>query len=167
MTETLLKPAYNTQADARALQGKREKQALYYNQQAHDLQPLRAGEVVRMQLLGEKRWTSGICTGLQGPRSYGIRVGEAEYRRNRRHILKGGELPVTEQLETAVPTQGMTPPGVSEEDAHSNSEPTPQLTTTPSVHPQPEHPTAESDPPLRRSTRQRREPEWITTYVPS
>ena len=52
-----------------------------------------------MQLPGEKRWTSGICTGLHGPCSYGIRVGEAEYCRNRRHILKGGEMPTTEQAE--------------------------------------------------------------------
>ena len=56
-------------------------------------------KVVRMQLPGEKRWTSGICTGLHGPRSYGIRVGEAEYCRNRRHILKGGEMSTTEQAE--------------------------------------------------------------------
>ena len=48
MTETLLKPAYDTRADARELQGKREKQALYYNQQARDLPPLQAGEAVRM-----------------------------------------------------------------------------------------------------------------------
>ena len=155
MTETLLKPTYDTQADARVLQGKQEKQALYYNWQAHDLQPLRAREVFRMQLPGEKRWTSGMCTGLQGPRSYSIQVGEAEYHQNRRHILKGGELPVTEQPETAVPTQGLAPPGASEDAAHGNSEPTPQPTTTPSVDPQSERPTAESDPPLCCSTRQR------------
>ena len=40
MTETLLKPTYDTRADARALEGKWEKQAFYYNRQAHDLPPL-------------------------------------------------------------------------------------------------------------------------------
>lgn len=41
-------------ADARALQGKWEKLALYYNWKAHDLQPLRTGEVVSMQLSEDK-----------------------------------------------------------------------------------------------------------------
>jgi hypothetical protein len=36
MTETLLKTAYNTTADARALKGKRAKQAHYYNRKARD-----------------------------------------------------------------------------------------------------------------------------------
>jgi len=103
-----------------------------------DLPPLRTGEVVRMQLPGEKRWTSGICTGLQGPCSYGIRVGEAEYHRNRRHILKGGEMLMTEQAENAVPEQGTTPPGVCMEAVCNNSEPAPQPSITPSTHPQPE-----------------------------
>jgi len=34
------KTQYDTRADARALEGKREKQAFYYNRQAHDLPPL-------------------------------------------------------------------------------------------------------------------------------
>ena len=61
---------------------------------------------------------------------------------------------MTDQPKTVVPTQGLAPPGASEDAAHGNSKPTPQPLTTPSVHPQSELPTAESDPPLHRSTRQ-------------
>ena len=80
MTETLLKPAYDTTVDTRALLGKKAKQVYYYNRQAHNLPPIMTGETVWMQLPGEKRWTPGTCTGMQGPRSYGVRVGESEYR---------------------------------------------------------------------------------------
>jgi len=76
-------------------------------------------------------------------------------------------MPTTEQAENAGPEQGTTPPGVSMEAACNNSEPTPQPSITPSTHPQPELPAADTDPLLRRSSRQRRPPEWITTYAPS
>ena len=56
MTETLLNPAYDTTANARALKGKGAKQAHYYN----DLPPVSLGEIVRLRLPGEKRWTVGI-----------------------------------------------------------------------------------------------------------
>lgn len=92
IAKELLKPEYDTSADDRALQGKREKQAFYYNRQARDLPPITVGETVKLRLPGEKRWTTGTCTGTQGPRSYIIRAGETEYRRNRRHLLKGGTL---------------------------------------------------------------------------
>ena len=46
MTETLLKPSYDTTADARALLGKKAKQALHYNRQAHNLPPIASGETV-------------------------------------------------------------------------------------------------------------------------
>ena len=163
VTETLLRPAYDTEADARALKGKREKQALYYNRHTRDLPPLQAGETVRMQLPGEKRWTPGTCTGLQGPRSYGIRVGESEFRRNRRQILRGGEPQPTDYPEQD--THGLFTPGVSREsteDSSMNDPSTPQSVASPTVGPE-----TDPDPPLRRSTRQRRQPEWITSYVPS
>ena len=90
LTEEMLKPEYDTSADYRALSGKRAKQAFYYNRQARDLPPISVGETVSIRLPGEKQWTSGRCMGRHGPRSYIVRVGEAEYRRNRRHLRKGG-----------------------------------------------------------------------------
>ena len=52
IAETLLKPAYDTSDDARALKGKRAKQAHYFNQQARDFPPLAVGETVRLRLPG-------------------------------------------------------------------------------------------------------------------
>ena len=161
MTEALLKPAHDTTADSRALLGKKVKQAHYYNRQARDLPPIAAGETVRMRLPGEKRWTPGTCTGIQGPRSYGVKVGETEYRRNRRQLLQKHESPLLEvpetQGEATVPIAGETPGG--------DVEPLPLC--PPSAASEPDSLVSSSDPPLRRSTRQRRPPEWITTYVPS
>ena len=171
MTETLLKPAYDTTAAARALKGKRAQQAHYYNRQAHDLPPISAGETVRLRLPGEKRWTSGICTGTQGPRSYIVRVGETEYRRNRCHLLKGGKPPVTELLSPDLSAQGagedqqgdqeQPPVPIPPSSGCVPREPPPE----PEPEPSPQPPSGELPQP-RRSTRPRKPPEWITTYVP-
>ena len=165
LMEALLKPAYDMEAEARALQGKRQKQALYDNQQACDLPPLQAGATVRKQLPGEKRWTSCTCTGLQGPCSYGIRVGEAECWQKQTTYTLGRT--AAEQPETTVRTQGSSTPDHSAEATHGGKELTPRPTITPGVHPQPEPPIRNLDPPLQLSTRQCRQPEWITTYIPS
>ena len=55
MTEVMLKPSYDTAVDARALLGKKTKQAFYYNRQAQDLSQITTGETVWVQLPGEKR----------------------------------------------------------------------------------------------------------------
>ena len=99
LTEEMLKPEYDTSADYRALSRKRAKQAFYYNRQARDLPPISVGETVRIRLPGEKQWTSGRCMGKHGPWSYIVRVGEAEYRRNRRHLCRSGAQP-SEESET-------------------------------------------------------------------
>ena len=161
MTETLLKPAYDTTTVARALKGKRAKQAHYYNRQARDLPPISVGEAVRLRLPGEKRWTAGICTGFRGPRSYIVRVGKTEYRRNRRHLIRSGEAPPT-----ALPPLELPPQGAEE------GQPTPPPTGNmpapePVVEPVPEMEQDPQPPQLRRSTRVRRPPDWITPYVQS
>ena len=161
MTETLLKPAYDATTVARALKGKRAKQAHYYNRQARDLPPISVGEAVRLRLPGEKRWTAGICTGFRGPRSYIVRVGETEYRRNRRHLIRSGEAPPT-----ALPPLELPPQGAEE------GQPTPPPTGNmpapePVVEPVPEMEQDPQPPQLRRSTRVRRPPDWITPYVQS
>ena len=180
IAETLLKPAYDTSDDARALKGKRAKQAHYFNQQARDLPPIAVGETVRLRLPGEKRWTQGTCTGCEGPRSYTVRVGGAEYRRNRRHLIRRGESPIREP-----PAQDMPVP--RGDDAASDNRqipernisdvpPEPASMYEPLPEPEPDEATetAQTQRPehveraqLRRSTRQRRPPEWITNYVPT
>ena len=81
----LLQPCFETSEDKQALTSLKDKQKFYYNRQVKPLPPLSAGEMVRMQLPGEKAWTPGVCTGQSGPRSYKVKVGDQEYRRNRRH----------------------------------------------------------------------------------
>ena len=174
MTETLLKPAYDTTTDAEAARGKRAKQAHYYNRQARDLPPIQEGETVRLQLPGQKQWTPGTCTGTQDPRSYRVRVGGTEYRRNRRHLIQRGEPPPVEPGEPPQPESSeQTQPEEPEDPAPGLGPPLPMAQPP---EPGPEHvaqsqqrPASSNNEPhqLRRSARQRRTPEWITTYVPS
>ena len=126
------------------------------------------GEVVRLRLPGEKRWTSGVCTGTQGPRSYWVQVGSTEYRRNRRHLRKGGTPPVAEPQQSE-PTE------LSQaEDAGHHPSPSiehyPQPEPVQEAEAEPQAPTDQTQgdmPQLRRSTRSRKTPDWITSYVPS
>ena len=152
LTEAMLRPSYDISRDAKTLLDKKTKQAYYYNRQARDLPPITTGEIVRMQLPGEKRWTPGTCTSLQGPRSFGVKVGNTEYRRNRRQLLQRKEEPEPPVPEET-PSHDTTP-----KDDPNDPEKVEQPTDSSSVTP---------NRPLRRSMRQTKPPEWITTYVPS
>ena len=150
----LLEPAYDTTADTRALLGKKAKQAYYYNRHARDLLPIPVGETVRIKLPGEKHWTPGTCTGVQGPRSYGVRVGETEYRRNRRQLLRMNEAPIPEVLVPEAPMQRemITLPaeGPIGEAPRTDGEKRPQHVTLPSI---PQSPTPEPEtPPAQQRT---------------
>ena len=81
---TLLKPRYDTDADTRALAGRKRRQSFYYNQHARPLKPIDEGTTVRMRLPGEKTWTPGTYTEQVNSRSYRVKVGGTVYRRNRR-----------------------------------------------------------------------------------
>jgi len=87
MSHSQLEPQYPTASDTRALLDQRAKQQQYYNRSAKDLPPISRGETIRMQLPGQTKWTPGVCTGQCGPRSYNVRVGDREFRRNRRQLL--------------------------------------------------------------------------------
>ena len=50
---TLLKPRYDTDADTRALAGRKRRQSFYYNQHARPLTPIDEGATVRMRLPGD------------------------------------------------------------------------------------------------------------------
>ena len=109
---------------------------------------------------------------MHGPKSYIVHVGEVEYRRNRHHLLKGGE-PPTRDLD--MPTL---PPLRLEQDLlvecqwatddtqerglemdTQKSEPRLESVPTQWLLPKP--------PQLCHSTRQWKQLEWITSYVPS
>ena len=167
MTNGQLQPQYSTQEAARALQDQKTKQKHYYDRHAKDLPPIPAGEVVRMRLPGEKTWTPGVCTGSQGPRSYGVQVGGRDFRRNRRQLLHTheelSEKTPTEELSTEPQPVTQEMPNFPEEPvdtANDLKSPThaPPLTTPNTGTPTPQ--------PQRRSERARRPPEWITNYVP-
>ena len=140
------------------------------------------GETVSIRLPGEKQWTSGRCMGRHGPQSYIVRVGRyrrsyilrvGRYRRNRQHLRKGGSPPNEESeiLQTPRPAAEEVPTGddclMRADDAGPHTEqlqpmqesvekapPTPQQQETPP-----------SPPSVRRSSRQRKSPDWITTYL--
>ena len=175
-TEALLQPEYNTMADSRALIGKRAKQAYYYNRQARDLPSITVGETVRLRLPGDKQWTAGVCTGTHGPRSYIVRVGEAEYRRNRRHVLKSGEPPTREldmptlpapRLEQDQPVERQQATEDTQEQGPENNAQQSEKPSEPRLESVPTQWLLPEPPQLRRSTRQRKQPDWITSYVPS
>ena len=53
---------------------------------------------MRMCLPGEKTWTPGVCAGLVGPQSYEVKVGDRNFVRNRRQLIKSSDH-VVEKLE--------------------------------------------------------------------
>ena len=112
MAHSQLVPRYPTEDEATALQGQKAKQQHYYNRSAKNLPPISAGETVRMRLPGQGIWTPWVCTGPRGPRSYGVRVGNQEFRRNRRQLLLTRE-PLPSEHPAKEPGPGMpTPPKV-------------------------------------------------------
>ena len=146
---TLLTPNYPTEEDTRAIMGKRERQQYYYNRHAKPLQPLIAGETVRIRPPGEKSWIAGTCIGQAGPRSYNVRVGEAVYRRNRRDLIISGEPPIVD-----IPDSSAQP-----------ATPQPEM---PAISPSssiPQPPPQPAQPSLRRSQRQRQPPARLKDYV--
>ena len=140
---TLLKPRYDTNADTRALAGRKRRQSFYYNQHTHPLPPINEGTTVRMRLPGEKTWTPGTCTEQVDSRSYRVKVGGTVYRRNRRQLVCAGEQPHDE---------------TSRDDASSSLS-----DGNPETHPLPVVPDVSPD--LRRSVRERKPPAWLSDYV--
>lgn len=94
IAESLLKLHYETGGDARALAGAKHHQQHYYNRAAKPLKAITPGETVRMKLPGQDTGSPGTCSGKVTNRSYVVKVGDTEYRRNRRHIQRTNELPI-------------------------------------------------------------------------
>ena len=114
---SLLKSRYNTEGDTRALVGMKQRQQYYYNRNAKPLKTITPGETVRIRLPGQDTWSPGTCTGTLDNRSYMVKVGDTEYRRNRKHIQKTGEPPVPEPQSAVVvpptpPEDGLAKPSV-------------------------------------------------------
>lgn len=147
----LLQPRFDTKEDKKALYHLKDKQKLYYDRQVKPLNPLNTGEVVRMQLPGEKTWTPGLCVGQSGPRSYNVNVGGREYRRNRRQIMSTKEPPLTPDIQITSDQVENSPEstlGESPEDTTTQS----SANMEPSVVP-------------RRSGRIRKKPDWFSDHT--
>ena len=147
---TLLKPRYDTDADTRALAGRKRRQSFYYNQHARSLTPIDEGATVRMRLPGEKTWTPGTCTEQVNPQSYRVKVGGTVYRRNRRQLVCAGEDPRDETSRDDVTS----PP---ERDDSPLSDRIPETHSPPVV--------PDVLPDLRRSVRERKPPARLNDYV--
>ena len=177
ISESLLAPRYPTKEETQALRGQKMRQQYYYNQHTKELPPLAPGEAVRMRLPRQTTWSPGVCTGLVGPRSYKVKVGDSVYRRNHRQFIRSHEEPARD-LSEAVPL----PPTVSESPSQPTNEPQlPVVEHDPRDSPradsaQPQETSTETEPtqtqvpqplPLRRSQRSHKPPQWITRYVHS
>ena len=118
----LLKPRYDTEADTQALVGTKQRQQYYYNRAAaKPLKTITSGETVRMKLPGQDTWSPGTCTEKLENSSYVVKVGNAVYRRNCRHIQKTNEASITvlPKADQVLPTSSednlATPPDPSSE----------------------------------------------------
>ena len=162
-TGSLLAPRFPTREDARAINHQKQRQQHYYDRHVKPLKPIPAGEAVNMRLTGKSSWSAGVCKGLVGPRSYEVEVGGQLYARNRRHLI-----PTNKQVLPEIPDTEGTSSTLSDNSGRpQDSSPNTDNSGEPScIREQ-----TVSSPPvsvrLRRSERNRKPPEWITTYVPS
>lgn len=80
------------------------QQKRYYDREAHDLPPLKVGNVVRLR--SSNRWnTKGAIQNQVAPRSYAILTEDGkQFIRNRRHLLR-----TNEDMDFVVPTDELTP----------------------------------------------------------
>ena len=114
-----------------------------------------------MRLPGQTTWSAGMCVGHVGPRSYVVKVGETQYRRNRRQLIQANE-PLPINLSPTDPpvvdspvsnSQTSQPPNDIDISGHDQ----PQTVMLPSI-------TTGNDSSPRRSGRT---PKWMDDYVPS
>ena len=113
------------------------------------------GETVPMHLPGQITWSAGVCTGLVGPRSYEVKIGDSVYRRNRCQLIHANEpprraLPIVEPQPTQLSTDINTP--------EDNPVPSTESTAPPIVE-------AHTNNSPCRSGRVTKIPKWMEDYV--
>ena len=169
ITGSLLQPRYPTEQDAQEINKQKQRQQHYYDRHTKPLRLIATGKAIRMRLPGQRTWSPGVCTGLVGPRSYRVKVGEKVFVRNRRQLICSDKqlLPVPD-VDQSLPDSNTEPESIPsdpvEQRSQQNSPPesaAPSTVATPNttVSPSPTGP--------RRSSRNRRPPDWVTNYVPS
>ena len=158
---SLLAPRYSTEGDAEALQSQKPRQKRYYDRSAKELSPVGKGETVYMRLPGQSTWSRGQCTGLVGPRSYGVLVGERKFRRNHRHIIRSSE-PFSPEISVPETTPPPPPPSPA---SPVHTQPNREPLAVPEELEQPGNADVEQ-PAVRRSGRIRKPPIRSGDYVP-
>ena len=149
-TDTLLQPRQPlSKHELEQLKLNQQRQSKYYNRSASDLKQLKTGDTVRMKpfALGDDRWKKAKVTQRLDERSYEVVSDGHTYRRVREHLNKERsnvnntpQIPSTEQ----------------NIDTNSHSETVSQNDNdTP----------GENAPPVRRSSRQTKEPAKMKDYV--
>ena len=151
---TLLQRRHDTEQETRALIGMKQRQRHHYDKHAKPLKQIATGETVRLKLSSQKKWKAGTCTERVDDRSYMVKVGDVEYRRNRWQLIASQEddLPlVPEAIE-------LTRPQVDDNSTNCNA--------PPGAHPQEDagvtSPSTESP---RSSGRVRKTLEWHKDYA--
>ncbi len=84
-----MKPKINKNT-AQRIKKAQEIQQKYHNRGSKELDPLKIGDIVRLQptKLGEKKWKTGRIVRKVGIRSYEVECQEYKYVRNRRFLRK-------------------------------------------------------------------------------
>nr|XP_054761445.1 uncharacterized protein LOC129267847 [Lytechinus pictus] len=166
-TESLLKPRGHTISDLENLKKMQQRQAKYFDRHTKSHPDLRDGSVVRMKpfTTTNKKWTKATVAKRLDERSYELECNDKLYTRNREHLRA---CPTTKP-DNFIPTTTY-PEMVDrrrDEVPNQTQEPLPQprshaddASTTPC-----ESPWLESQVPLRRSSRQRREPTRMKDFV--
>lgn len=152
ITGSLLQPDYPTEKDRQAINRQKQQQQYYYDRHVKQLKPIAAEETVRMHLPEQKSWSQGVCMGLVGPWSYGVKVGDSTFIRNCRQLKRSDEqltqnppdvddLPLqqdnTSEKVAPIPTPPSNGPAPNTE--HAESLPSPPI-----------KPTVDSPPPVLR-----------------
>ena len=149
---TLLKPQSTPEEDARAIIGMKKRQQYYYDRNTKARKPIVTGETICMKLPGQERWSAGTCTQQVDSRSYVVKVGDNEYRRNRKQIVQGQEPPILEMPEVVDEINAPNHHRQATPAAEVNNRENPDDVPIPS-------------PGLRRSARQHKTPAWQSDYI--
>jgi transposase InsO family protein len=128
-TQKLLSPGYiDCEATKKSIQKRQAKQQEYYNKSAKDLPPLVEGDTVRLQPFtkGKKDWKKGTVVKRLDERSYDIETESRIYRRNRAHIKRTNEQPISTETQKIMPAYD--PPPITDSE---NQQELPQRPLTP------------------------------------
>lgn len=88
---SLLQPSYPPDEDTRNLIGNKEHKKFYCDKHSKPLEPITAGDTVRLELQWQDTWTPGTCLGQAGPRTYAIKMEGVTYWHNRQQLISTGE----------------------------------------------------------------------------